>query len=121
MFDEARELLTGTHTEFIELRPLVLPARGPTRRAAEFSITLAVCSALGELADTLWREREPPQPLLALRRFADLGGTVSVEDGRVLVRPALGRRFMDLREHGLLRDISGVPWWPGRRVEFAGP
>jgi hypothetical protein len=121
VFDDARELLTVTHSEFIELRPLVLPARGQTRRAAEFSITLAVCSALGELADTLWREREPTQPLLALRRFADLGGTVSVEEGRVLVRPALGRRFMDLNEHGLLRDISGIPWWPGRRVEFAGP
>jgi hypothetical protein len=121
VFDEARELLATTHSEFIELRPLVLPGRGPTRRAAEFSITLAVCSALGELAETLWREREPTQPLLALRRFADLAGTVSVEEGRVLVRPALGRRFMDLSEHGLLRDISGIPWWPGRWVEFAGP
>ncbi len=121
IFDEARELLATTHSEFVELRPLVLPARGPPHRAAEFSITLAVCSALGELADTLWRGREPTQPLLALRRFADLGGTVSVEEGRVLVRPALGRRFMDLSEHGLLRDIVGIPWWPGRRVEFAGP
>jgi hypothetical protein len=121
VFDEARELLTVTHSEFIELRPLVPPARGQMRRAAEFSITLAVCSALGELADTLWRGREPTPPLLALRRFADLGGTVSVEERRVLVRPALGRRFMDLSEHGLLRDISGIPWWPGRRVEFAGP
>jgi hypothetical protein len=121
VFDDARELLTVTHSEFIELRPLVLPARGQTRRAAEFSITLAVCSALGELADILWREREPTQPLLALRRFADLSGTVSVEEGRVLVRPVLGRRFMDLSEHGVLRDISGIPWWPGRRVEFAGP
>jgi hypothetical protein len=121
VFEAAREQLTVTYTELIELRPLVLPARGRTRRAADYSISLAVCRALGDLADSLWREREPAQPLLALRRFADLGGTVSVEDWRVLVRPALGRRFMDLREHGLLRDISGVPWWPGRRVEFAGP
>ena len=121
VFDDARDLLAVTHAELIELRPLVLPARGQIRRAAEYSIALAVCSALGDLGDTLWREREPSQPLLALRRFADLGGTVSIEDGRVLVRPALGRRFMDLREHGLLRDISGIPWWPGRRVEFAGP
>ena len=65
---------TVTYTELVELRPLVLPARDQTRRAAEFSITLAVCSALGDLGDTLWREREPSQPLLALRRFADLGG-----------------------------------------------
>lgn len=121
VFDEAREVLTATHSEFVELRPLVLPARDSTPHAAEFSITLAVCSALGELADTLWCGREPTQPLLALQRFADLGGRVSVEEGRVLVRPALGRRFMDLGEHGLLRDILGVPWWPGRRVEFAGP
>jgi hypothetical protein len=88
---------------------------------AEFSITLAVCSALGEIADTLWRGREPAHPLLAMQRFADLSGTVSIEEGRVLVRPALGRRFMDLSRHGLLRDITAVPWWPGRRVEFAGP
>jgi hypothetical protein len=121
VFDEAREVLTVTHSEFIELRPLVLPARSPARWPAEFSVTLAVCSALGELADILWREREPTQPLLALRRFADLAGTVKVEEGRVLVRPALGRRFMDLSEHGLLRDIRGIPWWPGRRIEFAGP
>ncbi len=120
-FDEAQELLTTTHAEFIELRPLVLPARGPTRTVAEFSITLALCSALGEIADTLWRGREPAHPLLAMQRFADLSGTVSFEDARVLVRPALGRRFMDLSQHGLLRDISAVPWWPGRRVEFAGP
>lgn len=121
VFDEARELLAATHSEFVELRPLVLPVRGPPCRAAEFSITLAVCSALGELAHTLWRGREPTPPLLALRRFADFGGTVSTEEGRVLVRPALGRRFMDLSEHGLLRDIVDIPWWPGRRVEFAGP
>jgi hypothetical protein len=120
VFDEALELLAATHSEFIELRPLVLPVRGPICRAAEFSITLAVCSALGELAHTLWRGREPAQPLLALQRFADLGGTVSTDEGRVLVRPALGRRFMDLSGHGLLRDIVGIPWWPGRRVEFAG-
>jgi hypothetical protein len=120
-FDEAHGILTSTHAELIELRPLVLPARGPTRTVAEFSITLAVCSALGEIADTLWRGREPAHPLLAMQRFADLSGTVSVEEGRVLVRPALGRRFMDLSQHGLLRDITAVPWWPGRRVEFAGP
>ncbi|NHZ89623.1 hypothetical protein F2P45_11450 [Massilia sp. CCM 8733] len=121
VFDEAHELITATHSEFIEQRPLVLPNRGHICRAAEFSITLALCSALGDLADTLWREREPTQPLLALRRFGDLGGTVSIEEGRVLVRPALGRRFMDLSEHGLLRDIVDIPWWPGRRIEFAGP
>jgi hypothetical protein len=120
-FDEAHALLVSTHTELIELRPLVLPARGPARTGAEFSITLAVCSALGEIADALWRGREAAQPLLAMQRFADLSGTVSVEEGRVLVRPALGRRFMDLSQQGLLRDITAGPWWPGRRVEFAGP
>ena len=120
-FDEAHAVLTSTHAELIELRPLVLPARGPTRTVAEFSITLALCSALGEIADTLWRGREPAHPLLAMQRFVDLSGTVSFEEARVMVRPALGRRFMDLSQHGLLRDITAVPWWPGRRVEFAGP
>jgi len=120
VFDEARELLAATHSAFIERRPLVIPACGSASRA-EFSVTLAVCSALGEIADTLWHEREPTPALLALSRLGDLGGTVSIEDSRVLVRPALGLRFMDLGKHGFLRDIAGVPWWPGRRVEFAGP
>lgn len=120
-FDEAREILAAAYTEFIERRPLVIPSHTSQRPAAEYTIALAVCAALGKLAETLWRDREATYPLLALQRLGDLGGTVALEEGRVLVRPALGRRFMDLYQHGLLSDIAGVPWWPGRRVEFAGP
>lgn len=119
-FDDARDVLTRTDTALMTHRPLLLPAASVTT-PAEGSITLAVCTALGELAHILWQGREATHPLLALERFADFGGTVSIEDERVLVRPVLGRRFMDLNGHGMLRDIAGVPWWPGRRVEFAGP
>ena len=66
VFDEARELLAGTHSEFIELRPLVLPARGQTRRAAEFSVTLAVCSALGELAEIVASDASVLEPCVRL-------------------------------------------------------
>lgn len=120
VLDEARAVLALTDTECMTRRPLLVPAAGPAG-PAEASIMLAVCSALGELAHTLWHGREPTQPLLALQRFADFGGTVSIEEERVLVRPVLGRRFMDVSGHGMLRDITGIPWWPGRRVEFAGP
>ncbi len=119
--DDARTALATAHTEFVVKRPLVIPACAAQRTAAEYSVTLAVTTALGTLAETLWRQREATTPMLALQRFGDLSGTVTFEEGRVLVRPALGRRFMDLNEHGLLRDITRVPWWPGRRVEFAGP
>ncbi|MCC2658963.1 MAG: hypothetical protein K0Q76_4071 [Panacagrimonas sp.] len=106
--------------EFIERRPLLI-RRSAAGRAAEASITLAVTTALGHIATELFGARERATPRLALQRFADLGGSVQVEEGRLVVHPALGRRFMDLNEHGLLRDVAGVPWLPGRYIAFAGP
>ncbi|MFP5391278.1 MAG: hypothetical protein ACLGI6_06990, partial [Gammaproteobacteria bacterium] len=121
VFDEAGTLLAATHRELVTRRPLVIAARATPMRMAECSITLAVCSALHQLAHTLWHGRERLDAALALERFADFGGSVTNDGARVLVRPALGRRYMDLSKHGLLRDIVGLPWWPGVRVEFAGP
>lgn len=118
--DDALQTQREHVQEFIERRPLVL-RDGAVPCAAEASITLAVTSALGAIAAELWGARESTTPLLALQRLGDLGGSVLFEDRRVLVRPALGQRFMDLNQHGLLRDIAGVPWLPGQFIAFAGP
>jgi hypothetical protein len=88
--------------------------------AAERSLALAAGLALGTVAWTLWREREPVGPTLALERFRDLDGRVRVTRELVRVRLPLGRRFQDLEEHGLLADVDDVPWLGGRRVRFSG-
>ena len=84
------------------------------------SLLLAAGLGLGTLAWTLWREREPTDPLLALERFADLSARVSFEPHRVRVRLPLGPRQADLSAHGLLADVHGVPWFGDRVVEFSG-
>jgi hypothetical protein len=84
------------------------------------SLLLAAGLGLGTLAWTLWRQREPTDPLLALERFADLSARVSVEPHRVRVRLPLGPRHADLLEHSLLADVRGVPWLDDRVVEFSG-
>jgi hypothetical protein len=84
------------------------------------SLLLAAGLGLGTLAWTLWRQREPTDPLLTLERFADLSAWVSVEPSRVRVRLPLGPRHADLSEHGLLADVRGVPWLGDRVVEFSG-
>jgi hypothetical protein len=84
------------------------------------SLLLAAGLGLGTLAWTLWREREPTDPLLALERFADLSARVSFEPHRVQVRLPLGPRHADLSAHGLLADVPSVPWLGGRVVEFSG-
>ena len=84
------------------------------------SLLLAAGLGLGTLAWTLWREREPTDPLLALERFADLSARVSFEPDRVRVRLPLGPRHSDLSVHGLLADVPDVPWFGGRIVEFSG-
>jgi hypothetical protein len=89
-------------------------------RALGRSLLLAAGLGLGTLAWTLWREREPTDPLLALERFADLSARVSVEPERVRVGLPLGPRHSDLSAHGLLADVPGVPWFGGRVVEFSG-
>jgi hypothetical protein len=84
------------------------------------SLLLAAGLGLGTLAWTLWREREPTDPLLTLERFADLSARVSFEPDRVRVRLPLGPRHSDLSAHGLLADVPGVPWFGDRVVEFSG-
>jgi hypothetical protein len=86
----------------------------------ETSLTLAAAFALGTISWTLWRAREPVNPLLALERFGDLDARVRFGGRAVSVRLPLGRRYRDLYEHGLLEAVAEVPWLDGRRVEFTG-
>ena len=111
--DLAAELIKALAGE----RAAVPLATGP---ALGRSLLLAAGLGLGTLAWTLWREREPVDPLLALERFADLSARVSFEPHRVRVRLPLGPRHADLSAHGLLADVRGVPWFGGRVVEFSG-
>ena len=88
--------------------------------ALDRSLTLAAAAALGAIAWTLWRDREPVVPYLALQRFHDLDARVSVDQDSVDVKLPLGRRYRDLYEHGLLTDVHGAPWLGGRVIRFSG-
>ncbi|MDQ1728128.1 MAG: hypothetical protein QOD33_253 [Pyrinomonadaceae bacterium] len=82
-------------------------------------LTLAASLALGTVAWELWRVREQTSPQLALERFSDLGALVTWNRDAVHVTLPLGKRFQDLRDHGLLDDVSEVPWFNGRRLTFS--
>jgi hypothetical protein len=87
--------------------------------ALEHTVTLAASLALGMLAWQLWRE-EGPDPVLALRRFADLEATVEFTPRAVKVRLPLGRRHTDLWRCGALTDVHDVVWLGGRPLTFSG-
>lgn len=82
-------------------------------------LALAASTALGTLAWELWRTREPTSPLLALERFRDFEALVTWKRDEVRVSLPLGKRFLDLRDHGLLDDVSDVPWFNGRTLVFS--
>ncbi|MFJ5226425.1 hypothetical protein [Streptomyces sp. NPDC088400] len=86
----------------------------------ERTVTLAAALGLSTIAWTLWRDRETPDPLLALSRFADLDATVRFEPTAVRVRVPLGRRHTDLLRGGLLADVPDVVWLGGRTLTFSG-
>ncbi|MFH9672107.1 hypothetical protein ACH4L5_07465 [Streptomyces sp. NPDC017405] len=88
--------------------------------ALERSVTLAAALGLATMAWTLWRDREIPDPLSALHRFADLEATVRFEPAAVRVRVPMGRRHADLLRGGLLADVPGVDWLGGRALTFSG-
>jgi hypothetical protein len=120
ILDDAHTRLGSLDEELVVRRPLLVPPTGKPPGAVERSTSLAVASALATLAQALWGTGEQTHPLLALQRLADLDGTLTFEDSRIVIRPAIGRRYMDLARHGMLVDVATVPWWPGRRMEFAG-
>lgn len=86
--------------------------------ALERHLTMAAAVALGTIAWDLWREREQTAPHVVLERFADLHAHVDYADDRVTVSLPLGKRFLDLRDHGLLDDVDNVPWLNGRKLSF---
>lgn len=88
-------------------------------RQLENSLAHAASTALAQIAWDLWRDRELTDSMLALERFADLDASVQFTNAEVRVRLPLGRRSMDLWDHGLLQDVVGVPWLGNRIVTFS--
>ena len=83
------------------------------------AISLAAGVGLGQIAWTLWHERETTDPLLALDRFADLDAHIHFRDDQVRVVLPLGRRSIDLSDHGLLDDVPSIAWLGCRPVTFS--
>ncbi|WP_138733761.1 hypothetical protein [Modestobacter excelsi] len=84
------------------------------------TLPLIAALGLGTISWLLWQEREPPDPLLALERLADLSGVVRYSRDEVAVVVPLGRRHADLLRHGLLADVHDVPWLNGRTLTLSG-
>jgi hypothetical protein len=112
----AAESAEGSTRALLAERPVV---RGRHAIPFEHSVALAASSALGTIAWELWGRQETVDPLLAVERLGDLDGRVTFDRERVIVRPALGRRCLDLQQHRLLDEIPGLPWFGGRSLEFA--
>jgi hypothetical protein len=115
---ELEAAAAATCRELLALRPAVAPGKAT---ALDETAALGAALALGLLAWSLWRGREPVDPLLALERLGDLDGTARLTPDALEVRPAIGRRYLDLKAHDLLADIEGVPWLDGRIIRFVGP
>ncbi|WP_419694227.1 hypothetical protein ACN2CC_26475 [Mesorhizobium muleiense] len=115
---ELEHVAAEINRELIELRPA--GSRGEALDV-ERAALLAAATGLGMLAWTLWHEREPVDPLLALNRFGDLDGSARLTETAVEVRPAVGRRYLDMKDRQVLADIPGVPWLAGRTITFVGP
>jgi len=116
LIDAAEEGLALWQSLGIE-RPAVT---GTSNEALDCHLTLAASTALGSIAWTLWREREPTSPRLALERFRDLDARVHYSSESIRVRLPMGKRYQDLHEHGLLSDVRDVPWLYGRVLQFSG-
>lgn len=86
----------------------------------DVSTELAACTGLADLAYLLWGDREASHPLLAFQRLHDLEARVRVDAERIRVSLALGQRYFDLRDKGVLRDLAGVLWFGGRTLVFNG-
>jgi hypothetical protein len=88
--------------------------------ALDRTLSIAASAAMSTIAWKLWHARESCDALLTFERFADFSAIVQFGEDAVRVRFPLGRRFFDLREHGLADSVSALPWLPGRDVIFTG-
>jgi hypothetical protein len=102
-------------------KELALRPAAPLAADGDFEKTLALAAgvALGMIAWTLWADREPVSPALAMQRLGSLDARVRFLQDRVQVRLPLGKRLQDLKSHRLLANVDDVPWYGGRFVEFA--
>jgi hypothetical protein len=124
--NQCRDLQTLTESAqrvsraLINERPTLLPAKpGPAARF-EQSLALVAGSALATIAWQLWGLTESTDPILAIDRLGDWEGRVQFDRQKVTVRPAVGQRYLDLYHHHFFVDVASIPWFRGRRMEFAG-
>jgi hypothetical protein len=86
--------------------------------ALERQLGAAAGTALGLIALDLWGSgAQPPTPLLALDRLADLEARVRSGPDGLLVAIPRGQRWLDLQRGGLL-DLFTIPWLPAGRLEI---
>jgi hypothetical protein len=103
--------------ELSAVRPAVVRPHSP---ALDRHLTVAAGVAMGMAAWEMWQNSATVNPQKALRRYCDLDARVRFDRTSVLVSLPLGRRHQELDKAGLLRPITGVPWFGGRRLEFGG-
>ncbi|HEU5131560.1 MAG TPA: hypothetical protein VFT26_05630, partial [Pyrinomonadaceae bacterium] len=122
VFARLASSLTASVEDAFELLQALAKDRPATTLARDSALdrhlTMAAAVALGTVAWDLWKEREQTAPHIVLDRFADLNARVDYDDDLVTVSLPLGKRFLDLRDHGLLEDVNDVPWLNGRRLVF---
>lgn len=116
--------LPGHATRLDELTRMLFGTRRAVPRvgdgALDRGVGLAASLGLGMIAWMLWRDKETPDPVLALTRFADLEATVLYTPDAVRVKIPLGRRHADLWRGGALADVPDVVWLGGRPLTFSG-
>jgi hypothetical protein len=88
-------------------------------RTLERSLSLAAGFALASLGRWLWAGDGETDPLLVLDRLGDIEARIRCEGERIRVTLPMGRRRRDLADAGVLRDLDGLPWLDGQRVEFS--
>ena len=103
--------------ELSAVRPAVVRAYSP---ALDRHLTVAAGVAMGMAAWEMWQGSATVNPQKTLYRYCDLDARVRFDSTSVLVSLPLGRRHQELDKAGLLRPVTSIPWFGGRRLEFGG-
>ncbi len=118
------ELVDSAHlltTELLNHRPcFARKHQSKPQFQLEQSLALASASALGTIAYELWGADELTDPVQAVYRLGNWSGKVEFKKDLVVVKPMMGRRYQALYEKGLLRDVTDLPWFHGRKLVFSG-